>query len=197
MFLRSQIHPHLSLSDTSSAMKMRFQLSSKTLIITGEAVRCHVQEKQCMYTVTLRSFHTTVVEVEKHYVLHNISVYSLRYSACNTQAPYFHLWPLRFCNIFPQYLTKGTIFGKKFIDHKIYVSTFPTTYVWKVSHYKHCARYDQKCISVWMWSTRYSCQLLIKLEFCKRIFEKYSSTEFLENPSSRSRADWQRQNWRS
>jgi len=33
----------------------------------------------------------------------------------------------------------------------------------------------------------YSCQILIKLEFSRQIFEKYSNTKFHENPSSGSR----------
>jgi hypothetical protein len=31
----------------------------------------------------------------------------------------------------------------------------------------------------------------MKFEFCQQIFEKYSSTKFLENPSIRSLAEWQ------
>jgi hypothetical protein len=38
-----------------------------------------------------------------------------------------------------------------------------------------------------MKSTRYSCQTLIKLEFSRRIFEKYSNTKFHKNPSIVSR----------
>ena len=37
-------------------------------------------------------------------------VCSLRYRACNTHAPYCHLWPLRFYHIFLHYLMNGTIF---------------------------------------------------------------------------------------
>jgi hypothetical protein len=36
-------------------------------------------------------------------------------------------------------------------------------------------------------STRYSCPILIKLEFSRQIFEKYSNIKFHENPSSGSR----------
>jgi len=52
-----------------------------------------------------------------------------------------------------------------------------------------------------MESTRYSRQILVKLEFSRQVFEKYSSIKFHENPSSGSRvvpcgrAD--RQTWRS
>jgi len=35
-----------------------------------------------------------------------------------------------------------------------------------------------------MYSTRYSCPILIKLEFSRQVFEKYSSTKLYENPTS-------------
>ena len=44
--------------------------------------------------------------------------------------------------------------------------------------------YDQIFILIFMCSTRYSCQTLVKLEFSGQIFEKYSNLEFHENPSS-------------
>ena len=37
-----------------------------------------------------------------------------------------------------------------------------------------------------MYSTRYSCPILMKLEFSRHIFEKNSNMKFRENPSSRS-----------
>jgi len=33
-----------------------------------------------------------------------------------------------------------------------------------------------------MQSTRYTCQIVIKLEFFRQIFEKYSNVKFHENP---------------
>jgi hypothetical protein len=38
-----------------------------------------------------------------------------------------------------------------------------------------------------MWSTNYSCKIVIKLEFSQQIFEKYSSIKFHENSSSGSK----------
>ena len=38
-----------------------------------------------------------------------------------------------------------------------------------------------------MYSTRYSCPILTKLEFSQQIFEKYSNTKINENPSNGSR----------
>jgi len=48
------------------------------------------------------------------------------------------------------------------------------TFVWNISHSeKNWARYEQKYILVFMYNTFYSCQILVKLEFSGRIFEKY------------------------
>jgi len=38
------------------------------------------------------------------------------YPACNEHAPYCYLWPARLYNIFPHYLTNGTIFGKPLLN---------------------------------------------------------------------------------
>ena len=38
-----------------------------------------------------------------------------------------------------------------------------------------------------MKSTRYSCPVLMKLEFSRQAFEKYSNIKFHENPSSWNR----------
>ena len=38
--------------------------------------------------------------------------------ACNAQAPYFHLWPARFYNIFPHFLINGITFEEKFLEMK-------------------------------------------------------------------------------
>jgi len=48
-----------------------------------------------------------------------------------------------------------------------------TNFVWNVSHSKkNRARYDKKYISVFMYITRYSCPILMKLEFSRQFFEK-------------------------
>jgi len=58
------------------------------------------------------------------------------------------------------------------------VVIFSTTFVGKISHSKNCARYDQKCTMVFMQTTCYSCQILMKLEFPWHIFKKYSNIKF-------------------
>ena len=53
------------------------------------------------------------------------------------------------------------------------VLIFCTTFVWNISHSeKNWARYDQKCTSVFMYSTSYPSQILIKLQVYRKIFEK-------------------------
>jgi succinate dehydrogenase/fumarate reductase cytochrome b subunit len=56
------------------------------------------------------------------------------------------------------------------------VLSFPITFVWKSFHSKrNSARYFYKCTHVFMWSTRYSCQFLIKHKLSQHVFEKYSN----------------------
>ena len=62
--------------------------------------------------------------------------------------------------------------GKKVIGHKTCVFSL-TTFVWNIScAKKNWAGHDRKRISVFMWSTRYSCQILMKPDFFAVIFEK-------------------------
>jgi len=51
---------------------------------------------------------------------------------------------------------------------------------------KNSARWYQTCTQVFMWSTCYSCQILIKLAHSQQIFKKYPNTKFNENLSSGS-----------
>ena len=77
--------------------------------------------------------------------------------------------------------------GEKILNTK-YVSSFSTNSFWNIFHSKKkWARYDRKCILVFMWSTLYSCLILIKIESSRIIFKTYSNIKFSENPSSGSR----------
>jgi len=97
----------------------------------------------------------------------------------------------KICNKYHLFHLVGILFPHKLLIIKC-VSIFRKSYVWKVSHYKKkWVTYDQKFISIFKWNTRYSCQILMKLEFHQQIFRMYSSTKFLENPSSRNLAEWQ------
>ena len=82
------------------------------------------------------------------------------------QCAYCRLRPARLCYISPHYLINGTIFGeKKVIGHKTCVFSL-TTFVWNIScAKKNWAGHDRKRISVFMWSTRYSCQILMNFFF--------------------------------
>ena len=87
---------------------------------------------------------------------------------------------------------------KKFIEHKMYVLIFSTTFLWNISHSKkNWARYDQNFILVFTWSTRYSCPILIKFGFYRQFFPK--NIQILNFMKIRS---WEptvpcRQTWRS
>jgi hypothetical protein len=66
-------------------------------------------------------------------------------------------------------------FRKKEIvsGNKIYSLNFYITFVWNIFHSKkNWAGYDQKCIFILRESTRYSCPILMKLEFFSTDFRK-------------------------
>ena len=71
----------------------------------------------------------------------------------------------------------------------MYVLIFSTTFVWNISHSKkNWTRDNKKCIPVFTRSTRYSCQILMKPEFYRQIFEKkHSNNKLHENLSGGSR----------
>jgi len=55
-----------------------------------------------------------------------LCVYNIIFPACNVQAPYFHLYPVGLYNVFPHYLIKGTIFGRKLQNTFHGYSTVPS-----------------------------------------------------------------------
>ena len=72
--------------------------------------------------------------------------------------------------------------------NKMCVLFFSTTFARKFSHSKKISgTYYHKCTLVIMQSTRYSCQILMTLEYPRRILKKHSNIKFPENPSSGSR----------
>jgi len=60
------------------------------------------------------------------------------------------------------------------------VFIFYTSFVWKISHSKKKTERDviTKSVLVVIQSTRYSCRILMKLEFSRKIFEKYPNIKF-------------------
>ena len=114
----------------------------------------------------------------KYYIFW-VRIWSLKYPAWNAHAPYCRLWPVRL-KIFHQIIWHN--FRKTVIEH---ACGFFTTFVWIISYSKkNWASYDQTSILVFMQNTRYSCQILMKLEFSPQIFEEYWNIKFHENPSS-------------
>jgi hypothetical protein len=78
-------------------------------------------------------------------------------------------------------------FRKRGIEHKICVVISYTNFVGNISHYKkNWERYDQKYMPVFMWSTCYFCQILMKSELSLQIFEKCSNITLYNNPPSGS-----------
>jgi hypothetical protein len=71
---------------------------------------------------------------KKYYIL-RVCVFSLRYPACNANAPHCNLLPARIYIIFQHYLTNGTIFEKS-LNMKC-VLIFSTTFVCNISHSKN------------------------------------------------------------
>jgi hypothetical protein len=70
---------------------------------------------------------------------------------------------------------------KKVIADKMCVLIFSTNFVWNISHSKkNSVRYNQKCILVFMLSIRYSCTIIMKLEFRRQICEESQISNFMK-----------------
>jgi hypothetical protein len=77
-------------------------------------------------------------------------------------------------------------FSKKVIEYKMCL-VFSTTLTQNTSHLKnHSAIYCHKCKNIFMQSTCYSFQVLMKLEFSQQTFEESTNIRFHQNPSSGS-----------
>jgi hypothetical protein len=125
-------------------------------------------------------------ESNKYYIFW-VCVRVLRYPAWNTHAPHCQ-WSVQLYSIFLHFLINSMIFGKKKLLNKKCFLIFYTTLVWKICQSKkNWVRYDGKCILVFVWSTRHSCQILTQFEISRQVVEKYSNIRFHENPSSGSR----------
>ena len=93
-------------------------------------------------------------------------------SVASLTLPYFsHIWH--------DYWTR-------FVENKIRVFILSTNLSKTFQSKKNSAKYH-KCIYVSTTSAHLSCQIVIKLEFSRNIFEKFSYIKFHEDPSSRSR----------
>jgi hypothetical protein len=117
-----------------------------------------------------------------------VCVRSLSYPECNAcTVLYCHLWSVLHYRIFPHYLINGTIFGEKNFEHKIIFLFSLQLFAWNTSHSMKNPAWYHKGTEVFLYSTRYSCQNVMKPKFARRIFEKYTNAKFHENSSSGSR----------
>jgi hypothetical protein len=113
----------------------------------------------------------------------------LCYTARKAHAPYYIvICGLSGCSIFSTLSHKWHDFRKKLLNIKYMFWFFYTSFVRNLSHSKkNSARCYHKRTYVFLWSTHYSCQILMQLEFPREIFEKSSNIKFHENPSGGSR----------
>ena len=73
--------------------------------------------------------------------------------------------------------------GERVTDYKLSVLIFSISFVWNISRpEKNWTRYEQKPIFIFTYSNNHACQILVKLEFSRQIFEKFS-IKYYENPS--------------
>ena len=95
-------------------------------------------------------------------------VCSLSYLAFNTHALCCHPWPSWLYHIFPHYLIKRHEFREKVIDHKNWcfdcLVILSETFI-------VLDEFSETLLQVSMQGTHYSCQILMKLEFSRQIFE--------------------------
>ena len=151
-----------------------FWFSRDSTFLLNLTVNCHnIKSIQCAYNVTLRRFCVTMFAVQKQYYIFWVCVCSLKYPACKTHCIF--KWPVCMYHFPPTLSHKGPIFRKKkFIEHKMWFD-FLYSFVWDTSHFKqNLLRFYRKCTHVYTLNSRYSCHILIKLEFCREIFEKSS-----------------------
>ena len=88
-----------------------------------------------------------------NYNIFRVFVCSLRYPECNAHAPYCHLWPVWLYNIFPHYLTNGTIVWKTITEHEMCVWWFSLQIVsvWNICNSRNNgARSYHKCRQTFM-----------------------------------------------
>ena len=101
---------------------------------------------------------------------------------------YIVVYNLYGSTIFPYLISQKARLSKIQLTLKLLLIFF-TDFASEHSHAKKkWEGYDQKFIPIIMYSTRYSCQILMKLDLIRQSFEKYSNVKFNENTFSGSRA---------
>ena len=94
-------------------------------------------------------------------------------------------WPC--VQYFPHHLINGTTFGKTLLNiiRVFWFSQQISPEIFLIL--RRLLRDNHKCTNVFMYSARYSCQMLMTLEFSWQTFQKSSGTKFNENLSRGSR----------
>jgi hypothetical protein len=105
---------------------------------------------------------------------------SFAYLARNIHAPYCHLWPRWLHHIFRHYLINGKIFLKMLLNIK---SVFWFSIQFCINTFysnKNSERYCHKYANVFMWSTRYSFYILMKLWLFWQILKEAQIWDFIK-----------------
>ena len=89
--------------------------------LTDQASLGRLTSQTMSHNVTFRRVRAITVALEKQYYIFCVCFCSLKYPACNANAPYCHLWPDWLYSICPHYLINGTIFGEKITKPKMYI----------------------------------------------------------------------------
>jgi len=105
-----------------------------------------------------------------------------RCPAYNSHAPYFHLFPFDY-HIFPHYLISGSIFEKKKVLNIKHVFGFCLQLFSETYKYLIVRRNERDMVKNVYWSscktaTRYSCQVLMKLEISRHTAKNIQISNF-------------------
>jgi len=107
-----------------------------------------------------------------------VYVCSLSYPVCSAHTPCCYPRRAWLYIIFPYYLIQGMLL-KKIIHYTVWAFILFTTVIWNFFHSReNWARCDKNVC----WSCHgYSCLILMKPKYFRRIFEKFSNMKFHKN----------------
>ena len=99
------------------------------------------------------------------------------------------MWPDCLHHSLPHYLIRDTTFRAKKMQWTGNLFWFSLQLLSETFFYskKNFARQYHTRTRIFIWNTHYSLQTLMKPDFSRQVFEKYSGIKFHENPSSGSR----------
>jgi len=116
-----------------------------------------------------------------------VCVCNFSYPQRTAHPPYFHLWPVCNCSVFPHYLINSKIFEKKLLNIKC-VFWFSVQLLSET--FLILRRLERDMIKNAYWTARKIPVTLVRLmtlEFSRQFWEEYSNAKFHENPSSGGR----------